>query len=77
MKRDQKQELLALSTEELQKRLRELQGTLIRARQERRLQDRTEVDVRAAYKTQQTIKMIKAEMSSREKEAAQATEEQV
>ncbi len=75
MKRDQKQELLALSTDELQKKLRELQGTLIRARQERRLQNQ-EIDVKAAYKTQQTIKMIKAEISRRQKEAAQVTEEQ-
>lgn len=71
MKRDKKQELLALATGEMQQRLNELQATLVRARQERRLQDRKEVDVRAAYKTQQEIKMIKTELRRREIEAKQ------
>ncbi len=71
MKRDKKQELLALATGELQQRLNTLQATLVRARQERRLQDRKEVDVKSAYKTQQEIKMIKAELSRREIETKQ------
>lgn len=71
MKRDQKQELLTLTVAELKVKLQQLQADLIRNRQERRLQDRAEIDVKAAYKTQQVIKMIKTELRRREIEATQ------
>jgi len=71
MKRDQKQELLQLTVAELKVKLQQLQADLIRNRQERRLQDRAEIDVKAAYKTQQVIKMIKTELRRREIEATQ------
>lgn len=72
MKRDDKKKLLASSQEELQKTLRDLQAQLIKARQEKYLQDRTQVDIRLGYKLQDQIKMIKTEM--RRRELAGATE---
>ena len=72
MKRDEKKKLLASSQEELQKTLRDLQAQLIKARQEKYLQDRTQVDIRLGYKLQDQIKMIKTEM--RRRELAGATE---
>ena len=51
MKKNDRQALLALSQDEMNKKLRELQVELIRARQERLLQDRTKVDIKKAYKT--------------------------
>lgn len=66
MKRDEKQALLAKSNDELRTQLRELEAKLVRTRQERRLQDKAEVDVKSAYKTRKTIKMIKAELRRRE-----------
>lgn len=72
MKRDDKKKLLAGSQEELQKTLRDLQAQLIKARQEKFLQDRTQVDIRMAYKLRDQIKMIKTEL--RRRELAGATE---
>jgi hypothetical protein len=72
MKRDDKKKLLSGSQEELQKSLRDLQAQLIKARQEKFLQDRTQVDIRMAYKLRDQIKMIKTEL--RRRELAGATE---
>lgn len=66
MKKTDRQALLALSQEEMNKKLRELQVELIRARQERLLQDRTKVDIKKAYKARKQIKLIKAELRRRE-----------
>lgn len=66
MKRDDKQALLALSTAELNQKLRELEAQLVKARQERHLQDKSEVDIKRAYKLRKQIKMIKAETHRRE-----------
>lgn len=66
MKRDDKKKLLSSSQVELQKKLQELQAQLIKARQEKYLQDRTQVDIRLAYKLRIQIKMIKTELHHRE-----------
>ena len=65
MKRDDRQALLAWSRG-LNKKLRELEIELIRARQERLLQDRTQVDMKHAYKVRKQMKMIKAELRRRD-----------
>lgn len=66
MKREDRQALLSLTKEDLNKKLRELEVELIRARQERLLQDRTQVDIKRAYKVRKQIKMIKAELRRRD-----------
>ncbi len=66
MKREDRQALLALGQPELRTKLFDLQSELIRARQERLLQDRTQVDIKHAYKVRKQIKMIKAELRRRD-----------
>lgn len=66
MKRDDKQALLASSSTELHQKLREIEAQLVKARQERHLQDKSEVDVKRAYKLRKQVKMIKAELRRRE-----------
>jgi hypothetical protein len=66
MKRNDRQALLAQNQEELTKKLRELEVELIQARQERLLQDRSQVDIKRAYKVRKQIKMIKAELRRRD-----------
>lgn len=68
MKRDDKVKLLALSLEELKKKTAELELEMLRARQERQLQDKKVVDVKASAKFAAQIKMIKAEIRRRELE---------
>lgn len=76
MKRTDIQELLSKSTPELQEKVAELQAELVKARQERFMQDKTDVDVKRAYKVRKQIKMVKAELTRREIEAAQASREE-
>jgi hypothetical protein len=74
MKRDDRQALLSLSREDLLKKLRELAIQLIRARQEKLLQDRSQVDIKRAYKIRKQIKMIKAQLRSQELTMAEKSE---
>jgi hypothetical protein len=66
MKREDRQALLTLGQEAMETKLHDLQSELIRARQERLLQDRSQVDIKHAYKVRKQIKMIKAELRRRE-----------
>lgn len=66
MKKNDKQELFALETPQLVAKLRELEAELVKARQERHLQDKKEIDIKRAYRLRKTIKLIKAEMRQRE-----------
>ena len=66
MKRDDRQALLSLGLEDLNQKLRELEVELIKARQERLLQDRSQVDIKRAYKVRKQMKMIKAELRRRD-----------
>lgn len=75
MKRTDKQALLAESTQVLQQKAVELQAELVRARQERFMQDKTTVDTKHAYKTRKQIKMIRAELTRRELEAELTSQE--
>lgn len=68
MKRDAKKALLQMSVADLQKKIHEMTLELIRSRQERLLQDRSTVNVRAPYHTRKQIALMKAELSRRELE---------
>lgn len=65
MKKDERQKLLSLSGEELRAKITELSKGMLVARQEKRLQDRTQVDLKTSYKLRKQIKMIKAELTAR------------
>jgi len=66
MKRDERQKLLALSTGEARAKIQEINKDILLARQEKRLQDKTQVDLKRAYKLRKQAKMIKAELTRRE-----------
>lgn len=68
MKRDDKQKLMALSTEEMKKKVDEMQKEILQARQERLLQDKKTVDVKRASKLRKQIAMLKTQMRRRELE---------
>lgn len=68
MKRDDKQKLMALSTEEMKKKVGEMQKEILQARQERLLQDKKTVDVKRASKLRKQIAMLKTQMRHRELE---------
>lgn len=68
MKRDDKQKLFALTAEEMKKKVGELQGEILQARQERMLQDKKVVDIKRASKLRTQVAMLKAEMRRRELE---------
>ncbi len=65
MKKDERQKLLSLSSEELRQKIGELTKGILVARQEKRLQDKTQIDLRTAYKLRKQVKMIKAELTAR------------
>lgn len=66
MKRDDKKALLALPEEQLRTKVRELGVDLLKARQERYVQDRSEVNVKRGFVLREQIKMIKSELRRRE-----------
>lgn len=66
MKKDERQKLLGLSVAELRTKISELAREMLVARQEKRLQDKSQVDVKKPYKLRKQIKMIKAELTARE-----------
>ena len=68
MKSNDRKQLLGSAVEDLQKKLQELQVQLVKASQERYLQDRTQLDVKQAYKLRKQIKLIKTELRRRELE---------
>lgn len=68
MKRDERQKILALSVEELKKKISELELEVMLARQERRLQDKKVTDIKRPAKLRSQIKLIKAELRRRELE---------
>ncbi len=71
MKRDDRQKTLALSVGELNAKLKEVNKEIVLARQEKRLQDKTQVDLKRAYKLRKEAKMIKAELTRREIQGVQ------
>ncbi len=68
MKRDERQKLLALTAEEIKKKIGELELGVMLARQERRLQDKKVVDIKRPAKLLAQIKMLKAERRRRDLE---------
>ncbi len=65
MKRDVRQKLLALSNEELNKKIAELELSIVIARQEKRLQDKKAVNVKQSYQLRKQVKLLKAEQHRR------------
>lgn len=68
MKRDERQKLLALTAEEVKKKIAELELEVMLARQERRLQDKKVTDIKRPAKLLAQIKLLKAERRRRELE---------
>jgi hypothetical protein len=68
MKRDERQKLLALTAEEMKKKIADLELEIMLARQDRRLQDKKVTDVKRPAKLMAQIKMLKAEIRRRQLE---------